>query len=789
MKAPLVKHGDDGRCELFSPTAMPRASAFLFNPGMMLQVNCRGFVTAQHMQPEPAKYAHPPMLEAGGFMQPEQPYFTHHPGRFVYVKEENSGQLFSVPHEPVKKAADRFVFSAGPSDIHWLVEQSGLESRLELSLPANDTLELWSFEIRNKGKATREISVYPFFSIGYMSWMNQSARYDPERGGIIAHSISGYQKLEDWEKVRNFKDRTFLLHDTRPDAWETSLEAFEGEGGLHLPDGVQAVRLANGEASYETPAAVLQYRIGLTPGESRRFRFLFGPANDLEEISDLRGRYLAEGAFRSAKQACDRYLELGQGCLDISTPDGDFDHFFNGWLGRQVYYHGATNRLATDPQTRNYLQDAMGMAYLQAERSRAAILNTLAQQEESGALPDGIRLFEGTELKYINQVPHTDHGIWLPVCLQAYLDETGDYALLEETVVDSADVSATVTERTDRVIDHLLSQVDKRQLSLIAQGDWCDPMNMVGPKGRGVSGWLSIATIHALNLWACVCHQMDRTERAIQLEASGQQVAGAVQQHLWANDRFARGITDAGRRFGTSDDDEGRLFLNPQSWAMMAGIANEEQQSAMLKAIETELETPYGPQMLAPAYTRMHEDIGRVSQKFPGSAENGSVYNHAAAFYIHALYLAGQPDRAWQQLRQMLAGPGEEDLLQRGQLPVFIPNYYRGAVDLHPDTAGRSSQLFNTGTASWIYRIVIEQMFGLRGCREGMLVRPALPSHWESANTTRRFRGSKFKVSYQRQGDEQNISLDGKEITGELISRIEPGRSYNLDITLPETIS
>src|SRR5690606_22995390 len=180
--------------------------------------------------------------------------------------------------------------------------------------------------------------------------------------------------------------------------------------------------------------------------------------------------------FADAAAAHAQYLEGGRGCLRISTPDPWLDDFANHWLPRQVYYHGDCNRLTTDPQTRNYLQDHMGMAYLRPETARAALLHALSQQRPDGAMPDGILLVEGAELKYINQVPHTDHCVWLPVFLQAYLDETGDDAVLDAQVVDRDGVAADVAARVDRAMQWLLDQRDGRGLSPIAQGDWCDPM-------------------------------------------------------------------------------------------------------------------------------------------------------------------------------------------------------------------------------------------------------------------------------------------------------------------------
>ena len=780
---------EDGgrRCVLTSPTAMPQASTFLWNRRMLLQLNCRGYATAQFMQPEPAKYAHAPALEAKTFMQPEQPYYAHHPGRFCYVKDEDDGALFSVPHAPVNREPEAFRFSVGAADAAWTVRSGGLEIELAVRLPADDVAELWTLRVRNVSGRARRLSLYPYFPVGYMSWMNQSGRYRADLGGIVCDSVTPYQKVEDWFRQRDFKDRTVLLHDRAPDAWEANQAAFEGAGGLHAPDGVLAASLGNGDALYETPVAALQYRLSLADGAAEEFHFVFAPAKGEADIVALRQRYLAPGGFAVAAAASVARLAEARGCVEIETPDPWFDAFANHWLPRQVYYHGDSNRLTTDPQTRNYLQDQMGMAYLEPSTARASFLLALSQQEDSGAMPDGILLAEGAQLKYINQVPHTDHCVWLPVCLQAYLDETGDDALLGESVADARGQVATVAERIDRAMRWLLAQRDDRGLSWIAQGDWCDPMNMVGWKGRGVSGWLSLASAHALGLWAAVCERAGRAAQVAEFRDGAASFNAAVNAQLWDGDWYARGITDDGVVFGAAHDAEGRIYLNPQSWAMLSGAADPSRQTRMIAAVEAELASPHGMAMLGPPYTGMREDVGRLTQKFPGSAENGAVYNHAAAFWMHALYARGEADRAWWSLRTMLTGPDPDECLQRGQLPVFVPNYYRGAWRLHPRTAGRSSQLFNTGTAAWMYRCIIESLLGLRGDGDGLQVAPQLPSHWPRVRARRVFRGAEFEVEIVRMGGlaSQRVEVDGAPLLGSRISGIEPGRRYSVRVELP----
>ena len=764
------------RCVLNDPTALPLAAAYLWNRRMMIHMNARGFATAQFMQPEPSKYARAQILEQKHFMLPEQGTYAHHPGRFFYVKDRDSGALFSAPYEPVRASCD-FRFEARPADIGWTIAAHDIGVELRLALPVEDACELWELRLANRSPAARRLSLYPAFPLGLMSWMNQQADYDPDLGGIIASSVTPYQKIEDYFKNRDLKDKVFLLSERTPDGFETRQRVFEGEGGLHRPDGVMAARLAGGAALYDNPICALQFDHDLAPGETVTHRFLFGPAFDRDEVARLKSRYLGARGFMKARRDYMAYLGEGRGALTIATPDGQFDAFVNAWLPRQVYYHADTNRLSTDPQTRNFLQDAMGSVYVRPQTTRAALLKALSQQNADGSMPDGITQYDGAELKYINQVPHTDHCVWLPICLESYLDETGDYEVLDAPVRDGDGREASVAERISAAMAWLTGAVDHRGLSFIGQGDWNDPMNMVGWKGKGVSGWLSLAAAHALRLWADIAEAAGRDGDGFR--AAGDRFNAAMNRHLWDGHWYGRGITDDDVKFGVAADDEGRIFLNPQSFAILSGAAGDDRRAMMIDAVERLLETPYGVEMIAPAYTHMREDVGRLTQKFPGVAENGSVYNHAAAFYIYSLFTAGESTRAFGIMRKMLAGPETADYLRRGQLPVFVPNYYRGAHRQLPEASGRSSHLFNTGTASWLYRSVIEGLFGLKGCRDGLLIRPQLPAAWPGARATRRFRGAVLDIEIRR-GPEPGLTAEGLVVDGARVSGFSAGNTYRV---------
>jgi cellobionic acid phosphorylase len=784
----MMHPGADGEYyELTDPLLLPKASSFLWNETMMIQATCRGYATAQFMQPEPAKYSYAPVVEAKTFMLPEPSYYTHHPGRFVYVKDEEDENLFfSAPHEPVRRKPERFSFQAWKHKLVWLVECGGIEVTMDLSLPKHDPLELWRITVKNLSGKKRRLSIYPYFTVGYMSWMNQGGEYNEKLRAIICSAITPYQKAEDYQKIKDYKDKTFLWAHQNPVAWETSLEHFEGEGGLSSPSAIALERLSNGDCRYEMPAAVMQYQIEMGSGDEREFRFIFGPAKDEREILSLSSRYGDD--FDAVEREYAAYIAEGKGVLRMTTPDTGLDNYVNNWLPRQVYYHGITNRMCTDPQTRNYIQDAMGMVYITPRIARDMFLSALSQQRGNGEMPDGILLHPQAELKYINTIPHSDHCAWLPICLDAYLDETGDYGLLDEQIpLTGGGQAVCVSRHIDLAMDWLVNDRDEKGLNYIRQGDWCDPMNMVGYKGSGVSGWLTMASAYALRCWSNICRDNGRLDAAELYQGKADELNAAINRWLWDGAWYGRGITDDGALFGVSADREGRIFLNAQSWAILCGAAGAYEQQKLIESVEEFLETPYGVEMLAPSYTAMREDIGRLTQKHPGVTENGSVYNHAVAFYIYALYTVGKNDDAFRILRKMLPGENDEDIIRRGQMPVFIPNYYRGAYNQFPQTAGRSSHLFNTGTVSWYYRCLIDGLFGLRGTKTGLSVRPRLPSHWNKASVIRYFRGAEIHVDIQREAEARELSVvcEGKNLFEAVLTGILPDKEYHVSVKLP----
>ncbi len=387
----------------------------------------------------------------------------------------------------------------------------------------------------------------------------------------------------------------------------------------------------------------------------------------------------------------------------------------------------------------------------------------------------------------INTIPHKDINSWGPSALSYYIFESGDELILDENIpfADTLGETATLHEHVCRGLEWLLADRTDRGLSRIGQGDWNDPLNMAGKDEKGESVWLSEALSLALDTWAPFCETRGETGRALKFRGEAAALRAKINELAWDGRWYIRGFTDAGIPFGTSSESEGRIFLNAQSWAIICGAADAERTESCIRSVEELLGTPYGPMTLAPAYTRMREDIGKLTQKAPGRLENGSVYCHAATFYAYALYKARRPDHAYRILRNMLAGSPQHSVERAGQPPLYIPNAYLGTACGY--NAGKSTHSPNTGTAPWYYRTVVDCMFGLRAERNGLRVDPQLPGEWASTRALRRWRGAVFDVKFTQspQADHLEVELNGKQLGDCLIPVQPPGSSHAVRVRVP----
>lgn len=749
-----------------------RADTDLWNDSMRIQIDQRGRVWA------------------AGFLQPN---LTEYSGtvRAFYVRDDVTGKFWSAPYEPVHRDPDRFEFSIGLGDVKWSVTLDGLRVDLQLVVPRDDSVELWSASVTNVTRRRRRVSLYSYFPVGVRGLLAQESRFDERLGGALHAYFPYYVHYADYYKLRGLANNVFCVPDRRPVGCQLSVADFVGTGGLHDPEQLHRTKLAGPpaplEVSNERATSVFQFRFDLAPGKSRSVNLVFGPARDRNEARRLSGKYLAKGAMGAACARVYKFLEAHAPSVRVETPDHEFDSFLNHWQSRRSLMLARTIRFNYAPQGRNVIQDAMGGTYVDPTSSRKWFLRIWGHQHCDGWLPHGMPFAEGVQQIEINSIPHKDINSWGPTSLSFYMYETGDFSILNEKIpfADAPRRKATLYEHVCLGLDWLLRDRTRRGLCRIGQGDWNDPLNMAGIAEKGESIWLTEALAHALDVWAEVADWCGDERRAGDCRVEAGSARRAVNRYGWDGRWYARGFTDAGRAFGVGSDREGKIYLNAQSWAMICGAAGPNEQDSCIRGVERLLMTPSGPMTLAPPYSRMREDVGKLTQKIPGWNENSSVYCHAATFYAYALYCVRRPDEAFDVLRRLVPGFRGNSVGRTGQLPLFVPNFYRG--DASGRKAGRSSHGPNTGTASWYYRTAIAMLMGVRAERDGLRIDPQLPGSWPKARVRRDWRGARFDIAIRRSRKtrETTVLLDGKRLPGSLVPVQPAGTRHSVEVTIP----
>ncbi|MFW5840634.1 MAG: GH36-type glycosyl hydrolase domain-containing protein, partial [Planctomycetota bacterium] len=317
----------------------------------------------------------------------------------------------------------------------------------------------------------------------------------------------------------------------------------------------------------------------------------------------------------------------------------------------------------------------------------------------------------------------------------------------------------------------------------------CDTMNGVGQAGQGESVMLSMQVKWGCDQLAELAERLGRQQVAREMRSGAKQLTDAIQQTSWDGRWFIRAFDDDGVPIGSTKqpEDQGRIFLNPQSWAVIAGLANDEQIESALAAATENLDTGYGMVLHGPAFTELVPRIGQMTAMTPGFYENGSVYVHGNCFWIHALAMAGRGEASWQAIRAIL--PDTDNKPNTDTEPFVIPNYYIGPVVERRKQRNLYLSGWRTGSAAWLYVTAMEWILGVRAEYDGLEIDPHLPDGWDEVRIGRDFRGDRYEITIRRKtagpgGRVESILFDGQAIEGTTIRPIGDGGTHEVAVTM-----
>ena len=701
--------------------------------------------------------------------------------RNVYIKDRKSGEFFVANRNYKKEDFEIFEAHVGLGYHTIIAQHNGIRIEYTLLVPTEGMLLLSKISVKNVTDSDREIDVYycnepqPDLS-GHepYGW----ARYEKDIQAIL-YGHTGFALPTKYQYLYVSSSQDIFGYDV-------CKSRFLGMyNGAEDPIFLREDKLVSCTTAFEKEyISALQYRLNLKKGEEWEVVLACGMSSSEEDARALAVKYADLSVFEAelALQAKENAKALD--VFTVKTPDDCLNSQTNIWLKRQLSL-GKTWGRVYGKGYRDIMQDITAFVSFDTALARKRLLYALRYQYEDG---NAIRMFEPDFL-----YPYNDCGSWVPAAVLSYLNESGDVSILDEEVTflegnflekssyeeknsyrpyTGTAYTKNVFTHVKMIIDYLCNCLGQHGLVLFLGGDWNDSLNNVGKKGIGESVWLSIATVKAINEFCEIAKIYGKEELCQEYQAQKDELARNILKYGVDGDHLLYGFNDYGEKIGTDDDEYAKIYLNPQTWAVLANLTDKKTLEVFMDSVEKRLICDFGYMQCYPSYRKGTDKIGRVSYFQPGQVENGAVYNHGVAFKIVADCMLGRGDLAYETLKRIrFDNPKNPD---NGMEPYAISNMYIGPES--ESFVGYAPMSWITGTAGWIYRAITEYMCGIQATMQGLKIQPCLPSEWKEITVTRWFRGAKYEITIKK-ADQTKMIVDGFEMLGNIIPIFEENKT------------
>lgn len=701
------------------------------------------------------------------------------PGRYVYVKDKKLSRYFSLSWAPtIDLNYDFYECRHGLGYTKITTENLGIRGEITFFVPTDLDAEIWLVKLKNLTNERRSLDIFSYIELVMGNALNDlinqpndkhfpDVYFDKDLKAIVAtrrywvtnRGVSVAQPNHAWPY--------YLIYST-----SLEIKGFDGDKDKFIgrwrsnanPEAIELGNCFNTEITAGDPCAVIQSEIELESNEEKEFTvFMFlvdKPSlhtNDrlknnsksykkaLETISKLRDLEFVHRKFDELKKYWDNYLNT----LQVQTPDEKMNLFINVWNRYQIavtfdmsrnagYYHGG---LLFGTGVRDQMQDIFGELIANPKRVRDRIIEVCGYQFKDGSMLHNFFRISKTGEK----TGHCDTPLWLPFGIITYLKETADFDLLYEKVEFYDGGSATVLQHLQRALDFSLNNLGKHGLLKFGRGDWNDTLDYVGIKGKGETVWGSEFLAYVLKETIELFNYLGLKKSLNKYVNAYLKISKNINKFCWDGKWYIRGFRDDGKPFGSSKNKEAKIFANPQSWAVISGIADNERAKICLMSVEKYLDTPKGPKILHPPFTKVDPNIGLATRCVPGKKENGAVFNHVASWVFLAELIFGNAERAYKIYHATLPlnNAVDADLYK---MEPYVYSEYVTSPD-HP-TFGEASHSWLTGSSDWFFKSVVEYMIGVRPTYAGLLVDPCVPSSWKNFKMIRLFRGVRYEIEF-----------------------------------------
>ena len=698
------------------------------------------------------------------------------PGFYVYVRDNEDADYFSISWQPVGKDPDEACARCRHGLSYTIYESryKELSASQRMFIPLDDDALLWDVTVRNDSSRVRSLSVFSYLEFSWHHIMIDNQNFQMSlycsgsscEDGIIEHDLFyeefGYE---------------FFTADFEPDGFDCLRDEFLGN--YHTESNPAAVIRGKCGGSFGkcgNHCGSLEKKLTLLPGEETRLIFMLGEGKR-EQGRTIREKYSdhtrVDRAFAELAGFWDRKLEM----LQIRTPNEAMNTMINTWNLYQSEINVMFSRFASFIEVggrtglgyRDTAQDSMTVPHSNPDKCRERIVQLLKGLTSYGY---GLHLFEPrwfepkkegekepfrspTVIPGINKkdIIHgiadacSDDALWLIPAITEYIKETGDLSFADvklpyadSFVSDRPEAEPdSIYEHMKRILDFSARETGPDGVCKGLRADWNDCLNL----GGGESALVSELHFWALTHFIGLAERLGRGEDVRVYSSLRDKVGRVITGVLWDGDWFIRGITKNGRKIGTKADPEGRVHLESNAFGVLCGAAGQEMGERAMDSVYENLFTPYGIMLNAPSYTKPDDDIGFVTRVYPGVKENGAVFSHPNPWAWAAECVLGRGDRAMEYYNA-LCPCRQNDMIEIRQSEPY--SYCQFIMGRDHSDFGRARHPFMTGSGGWAYFSATRYMLGIRPDYDKLTVDPCIPEAWDGFEVRRIWRGAVYEI-------------------------------------------
>jgi cellobiose phosphorylase len=723
-------------------------------------------------------------------------------GEAFYIRDEETGNFWSVTALPrpgntpyiTRHGFGYSVFEHLEDDIH---------TEMVVYVDIEVSIKFHVLKIRNDSGRSRKLSV-----TGYVEWVLGDNRV---KNAMYVHteldSLSGAILAKNPYNTEFSNKVAFFDTDDPKKTYTADRTEFIGRNGsLQNPEAMSRQKLSGKVGLALDPCTALQVTIDLADGEEKEIIFRLGAGQDKENSSYIAYQFRGSAAAAEALEKVKEYWKNAIGVIQVETPDPAINIITNGWLNYQTLSSRIWGRSGFYQSGgaygfRDQLQDVMSLLHGAPQLARKQILLAASRQFKEGDVQHWWHPPFGRGVR----TRCSDDYLWLPLVTSVYVSHTGDSEILdvpvhwlegrqlnegEESYYDlpvQSFQSAKLYEHCKLAIRHGFNY-GEHGLPLIGAGDWNDGFDKVGEHGKGESVWMAFFLYDILIRFEKIARSHNDSAFAEECLKEAAQLKENVDKSAWDGNWYKRAWFDDGTPLGSSVNDECMIDSISQSWSVLSGAGESTRaNTAMKSAYEHLVQKEFGIiKLLEPPFDKSEMNPGYIKGYVPGVRENGGQYSHAAVWMIMAFAKLGDKKRVWELLNMINPinhGKSEETVSMYKVEPYVL------AADIYacPPHEGRGGWTWYTGSASWMYRLIIESFLGMQ--REGDILKfsPCIPADWKSFKIDYRFNNSSYHIVVKQVTgiNEMKVIVDGAEQAEKTIKLVDDKKDYDVEICMP----